>query len=106
MRKLVLALLALAAAAPAHADQASALAAVRDSRGVIDARMDSTGNLYAFVKPDPKVAWAQYAAYLCRVVVPHEGRIFRVRVVDITAANFNQAPAKWPRLGDADCGGR
>lgn len=102
MRAPVLALLGLIAA-PAYADQATAVQAVRSHDRVIEAQMDATGNLYAFVKFDAKVPWAQFATYLCQVVKPHQGRIFKVRVVDVTKANFSQNPNNWPRLGEASC---
>lgn len=104
MRLPLIAAMMLLAATPALADQASALAAVRDTPRVIDARVDGSGTLYAFVKADAKVPWPQFADYLCKVVVPHQGRIFKVRVVDVTAANYSQPPANWPKLGEATCG--
>lgn len=92
-----------ASIASALADQASAVQAVRNHAHVIEARMDATGNLYALVKPDAKVPWEQFASYLCKVAKPHRGRVFKVRVVDVTKANFSQAPGNWPRLGEAAC---
>ncbi len=95
----------LAVAQPARADQASAIQAVRSQTRVIDAQADNSGNLYAFVKAD-KVAWDQFAVYLCQMVKPHQARIFKVRVVDVTKANFSQNPNNWPRLGEAACSGK
>jgi hypothetical protein len=104
MRWAVLAALALLMAAPAFADQETAVKAVRGNSRVIDAQMDNSGNLYAFVKADSKVPWDQVGTYLCQVVKPHQARVFKVRVIDVTKANFSQVPANWPRLGEADCG--
>lgn len=92
-----------AASTPALADQASAVQAVRKQAHVIEAQMDASGNLYAVVKADAKVPWDQFAGYLCKVAKPHQGRVFKVRVVDVTKANFSQAPGNWPRLGEAAC---
>lgn len=103
MRRAVLATLALLSAAPAFADQETAVKAVRSHSRIIDAQMDNSGNLYAFVKADAKVPWGQVGTYLCQVVKPHQARVFKVRVVDVTKANFTQVPANWPRLGEADC---
>lgn len=100
-RFLILAL--LVTATPALADQATAVQAVRGNPRVIDAQMDTTGNLYAFVKADAKVSWGQFGSYLCNVVRPHQGRIFKVRIVDVTKANFSQPPGNWQRLGEASC---
>lgn len=87
----------------AHADQASALQAVKGQPRAIDAHVDNSGNMYVLVKPD-KVSWGQYAAALCGVIKPHQGRIFRVRVIDLTQANYSKPPASWQRLAEADCG--
>ena len=96
------ALLALAPAA--RADQATALAAVRAQPKVVDVSADTQGNMYVLVKAE-NIAWPQYAAYLCKVVAPHQARIFRVRVIELTKAIRTQPPAKWARLGEAACGG-
>lgn len=90
------------AAAPARADQATALAAVRQQAKVVDASADTQGNMYVLVKPQ-SLAWDQFAAYLCKVVAPHQARIFRVRVVELTKAIRTQPAAKWDRLGEAAC---
>jgi hypothetical protein len=92
-------------AQPAWADQASAVQAVRAQTRVIDAQADNSGTLYAFVKAD-KVPWDQFAGYLCQVTRPHQARIFKIRVVDVTKANFSQNPNNWPRLGEAACSGK
>ena len=88
---------------PAHADQATALQSVKMQPRVIDAQVDNSGNMYVLVKPE-KVSWAQYANALCNVVRPHQGRIFRVRVIELTQANYSKPPASWQRLAEADCG--
>lgn len=105
MRRPVLAIAALLSlATPAVADQETALAAVRSHSRVIDAKIDSGGNLYATVKADAKVPWDQFAAFLCERVKPHQARVFKVRVIEVTKANFAQAPGNWPRLAEAACG--
>ena len=90
------------AAVPAYADQASAVQAVKAQPRVVDARVDNSGNMYVLVKPE-KVSWAQYANALCNVVRPHQGRIFRVRVIELTQANYSKPPATWQRLAEGDC---
>ncbi|CAA7611881.1 conserved exported hypothetical protein [Magnetospirillum sp. LM-5] len=98
------AILMLSMLAPsARADQVSAIAAVRAQPKVINAQADNSGTIYAFVKAD-KAAWDQYAAYLCQVIKPHQARIFHIRIVDVTKANFSQNPNNWPRLGESACG--
>jgi hypothetical protein len=92
----------LVAATPAFADQTSALDAARRQPRAVDVKIDNQANLYVFVKPE-KLAWGQYAAGMCGVVKPHQGRIFRVRVIDITQVNHAQPPGAWQRLAEADC---
>lgn len=84
------------------ADQASAVAAVRQQPRVVDVSADSQGNMYVLVKGE-NISWNQYAAYLCKVVAPHQGRIFNIRVIELTRAIRTQPPAKWDRLGQAAC---
>lgn len=98
-----LALAGLMLSTPAWADQASAVAAVRQQPKVVDASVDKSGNMYVLVKPE-SLAWSQYAAYLCKVITPHQSRIFRVRVIDITKAIRTQPEEKWARAGEAACG--
>jgi len=93
---------AIVAAAPAQADQVSALAAIREQPKVIDVSADTSGNVYVLVKAE-NVAWPQYAGYLCKVAAPHQGRIFRVRIIELTKAVRTQPAAKWDRLGEAAC---
>lgn len=88
---------------PAWADQASAVQAIRSQNRVLDAKPDNAGTLYVFVKAE-KIAWAQYATYLCQVAKPHQGRVFKIRIVDVTQANFSQNPNNWPRLAESACG--
>lgn len=96
---------ALLLSAPvAQADQVSALAAVRSQPKVVDVSADTQGNLYVLVKAE-NISWPQYAAYLCKVVAPHQARIFRVRVIELTKAIRTQPPAKWDRMGEAACAG-
>lgn len=87
---------------PALADQASAVRAVKAQPRVVDAQADNAGNMYVLVKPE-KVSWNLYASALCSLVRSHQGRIFRVRVVELTQANYSKPPATWPRLAEADC---
>lgn len=89
-------------ALPALADQASAIQAVRAQRFVTDAQVDNSGSMYVFVKPDT-VAAEDFATYLCKVVVPHQGRIFRIRIIDVSKANLTQPSKGWPRLADVAC---
>lgn len=102
--KRALFVLALAAMFPSAvwADQASAVAAVRQQPRVVDVSADTQGNMYVLVKAE-NISWNQYAAYLCKVVAPHQGRIFNVRVVELTRAIRTQPPVKWDRLGQAAC---
>lgn len=94
--------LALSAPSAAWADQASAVAAVRQQPRVIDVSTDSQGNMFVLVKAE-NIAWNQFAAYLCKVVAPHRGRIFNIRIIELTKAIRTQPPAKWDRLGNAAC---
>lgn len=100
-----LAALAVAALActPAQADQASALATVKMQPKAVDAQVDTSGNMYVLVKPE-KIQWGQYAAAMCSVVKPHQARIFRVRVVEVTKAAPGKPQGSWERLAEADCG--
>ncbi|MCR6632356.1 MAG: hypothetical protein NVV74_21195 [Magnetospirillum sp.] len=95
-------LAACLACSPALADQSSAIQAVKGQPKVLDAQVDNSGNMYVFVKPE-KIAWGQYAAGLCGVVKPHQGRIFRMRIIAVTQANYSKPPASWDRLAEADC---
>jgi|AGTN01.1.fsa_nt_gi hypothetical protein len=103
MRRLGLAaVLCVLSLAPARADQASALESVRAQPRVVNAQMDTAGNMYVLVKPE-KVQWKMFAGAVCSLVKPHQGRIFRVRVIEVTQANYGKPPATWPRLAEADC---
>lgn len=103
MRRLGLAAaLCVLALAPARADQASALQSVRSQPRVVDAQMDNAGNMYVLVKPE-KIQWTMFAGAVCSLVKPHQGRIFRVRVIELTQANYSKPQATWPRLAEADC---
>lgn len=89
--------------APAHADQALAIQAARIQPKAVDVSVDTGGNMYVLVKPE-KIAWQQYASAMCEVVKPFQGRIFRVRVIDLTKAKPGAPKATWDRLADAPCG--
>ncbi|MGE4281664.1 MAG: hypothetical protein AB7G62_18925 [Magnetospirillum sp.] len=102
-RALFALVLALLAPSAAWADQATAIAAVRQQPRVIDVSTDSQGNMFVLVKAE-NITWNQYAAYLCKVVAPHRGRIFSIRIIELTKAIRTQPPAKWDRLGAASCG--
>lgn len=99
----VLSLFCLTAASPTRADQATAIQAVRAQPRVIDAQADNAGNMFVSVKSD-RVAWNQFADQLCAVVRPHQARIFRIRVVDVTSVAVGQPPAAWKKLAEARCG--
>lgn len=100
-------LAALAAAVlawtPAQADQASALAMVKRQPKAVDALVDNSGNMYVLVKPE-KIQWGNYASAMCSVVKPHQARIFRMRIVELTKALYGKPPGTWERLAEADCG--
>lgn len=93
----------LLAPLPALADQGTAVQAVREQPKVIDALVDNGGNLFVSVK-NSRASWEQFAAHLCNVVKPHQARIFRIRVVDVTTVAFGKPPSAWQALGEARCG--
>lgn len=97
-------LAAMLASTPAYADQASAVQAVKRQPKAIDAQVDNSGNMYVLVKAQ-NIEWSQYAGAMCSVVKPHRARIFHVRVIELTQANYSKPPTAWPRLGEAACGG-
>lgn len=104
MKRILLATAMMTAvSAPAWADQATAIAAVRQQPRVVDVSADTQGNMYVLVKAE-NLSWPQYAAFICKVVAPHQGRIFRVRIIELTKAARTQPAAKWDRLGEASCG--
>ena len=107
-RKAVLAVLAgLAVMAPptiARADQDSALAAVRGTKGVLDARIDARGNLWVMVLKNTSVAWDQYARYMCTLVRPHDALVFVTHVVDVTTVGRGKKPSEWTQLATVKCG--
>lgn len=90
------------AAAPAFADQASAVQAVRGLPKVIDAMADNQGNLYVSVKAE-KQPWDQFATAVCNAVKPHKARIFTVRVVDVLTVAVSKKPASWKVLAESRC---
>jgi hypothetical protein len=106
MKRLALAavcLIASLAAAPAHADRETALAAIRATPRVLDAQIDDRGNLWAIVKND-QVSWTQFATVLCVVVRPHQARVFSARVVDVTSVGRGRKSSEWKVLAQANCG--
>lgn len=96
--------LAVAVGTPARADQAQAVAAVRQVSRVIDVKAEPGGNMYVLVKEEA-VDWDKFASAVCTLIRPYQGRIFKVRVIEITQAVFHKKPKDWKRLGEADCGG-
>lgn len=104
--KSCLALAALACtlvlSAPALADQATAVQDVKGQPHAVDAQVDTSGNMYVLVKPG-SVNWSVYAAALCQVVKPHQARIFRIRIIELTKAINTKPPATWARLAEGDC---
>jgi len=90
-------------AAPAHADRDSAIAALRQQAPILESRIDDRGTVWAIVKPEKK-AWGQYAAALCAALVPHQARIFTVKVIDVSTVGRGRKPAEWTVLGQAACG--
>jgi hypothetical protein len=88
--------------ATARADQTSAVQAARSQSKVIDALVDNGGTMWVSVKPE-KLAWDQFAGFLCSVVRPHRARIFVVRVVDVASVAFGKRPSEWRQLGNAHC---
>lgn len=89
-------------ASPAMADQLSALNAVKAQPRVVDAELDKSGNMYVLVKAE-SINWTQIASSLCNVVKPHQARIFRIRMIELTQANHTKQPATWTRLAEGDC---
>lgn len=87
----------------AHADEASAIRAVRSAPRAIDAMTDQAGNMYVSVKAG-KGDWDGYAVQLCKMVQPHRARIFRIRVVDAGSVTAGRKPPDWTKLGEARCG--
>ncbi len=105
MKKILAALVLLLASTGAQADQASALAMVRSQPKVLDASIDDRGNLYVVVKNENAVAWEQYAAAMCRLVRPHQARVFQSHVIDMTSVGKGAKPAQWKRLAQVNCAG-
>ncbi|OAN54046.1 hypothetical protein A6A04_12430 [Paramagnetospirillum marisnigri] len=96
--------LALVLAAPARADQATAMADIRSRPGVLDASIDDKGNLWVVVK-NANISWPQYAAFMCDVVRPHKARVFISRIVDVTSVGRGKKSSEWKQLAQAACGG-
>lgn len=105
MRGWMMAALAVSTLAwtPAVADQATALQAVKAQSRVVDAQTDASGNMYVLVRPE-NISWGHYAGALCSLVKPHQGRIFRMRIIELTQANRGKPPGSWTRLAEASCG--
>jgi hypothetical protein len=102
IRSLLAAIMMLCAPLAAMADQDSALAAVRSQPGVLDAQLDDRGNLWVVVKND-KIAWDQYAVFMCTVVRPHQARVFSARIIDVTSVGRGKKSSEWKQLAQANC---
>ncbi|EME69027.1 hypothetical protein H261_15597 [Paramagnetospirillum caucaseum] len=92
----------LLAAAGARADQVTAVAAVRAQPKVLDASIDERGNLYVVVKNE-MVSWEQYGAAMCRLVRPHQARVFQTHIIDMTSVGKGAKPPQWKRLAQVNC---
>ncbi len=103
MKKLVVMALCLMSS-PAWADPQSAVAAVRAIPGVETASEDAAGNLFVFVKNSPNGQWNRAAAGFCKLVRPHEARIFLVKIIDRDTVKPKSKPTEWGMLGAANCG--
>lgn len=103
MRPVLAALAVFLAAAPAFADQTSALAAVRSQPKALDASIDDKGNLYVVVKDERAVSWPQYATIMCQIVRPHQARVFQAHVVDLTSVGRGTKPVQWKKLASVSC---
>jgi hypothetical protein len=102
IKTLFAAFVLLAAPMTALADQDSALAAVRAQPGVLDAQLDDRGSLWVVVKND-KIAWEQYAVFMCTVVRPHQARVFSARIIDVTSVGRGKKSSEWKQLAQANC---
>lgn len=87
----------------ARADQATALASVRAQPKVLDASIDDRGNLYVVVKNETAVSWDAYGVAMCRLVRPHQARVFQAHVIDMTSVGKGAKPAQWKRLAQINC---
>lgn len=94
--------LLLLTAPDVRADQATAIAAVRAQPKVLDASIDDRGNLYVVVKNET-LSWEQYGAAMCRLVRPHQARVFQAHVIDMTSVGKGAKPAQWKRLAQVNC---
>jgi hypothetical protein len=103
MKMFLAAMVLLLASTGAQADQASALAIVRSQPKVLDTSIDDRGNLYVVVKNENAVSWEQYAAAMCRLVRPHQARVFQSHVIDMTSVGKGAKPPQWKRLAQVNC---
>jgi hypothetical protein len=103
MRRIIAAFSLLLISAGAQADQATALASVRAQPKVLDASIDERGNLYVVVKNEAAISWEQYGAAMCRLVRPHQARVFQAHVIDMTSVGKGAKPAQWKRLAQVNC---
>ena len=97
-------LILLLLSSPVAADPLSAMEAVRNIPGVLNAQEDAGGNLWVMVQNNPKTNWNDVAGVLCKVVRPHQARIFLVKMVDVATVVPKSKPKEWGLLGGANCG--
>ena len=102
--KKVLVMLACLWSGQAHADAQSAMNAVDAIPGVLKSQVDSGGNMWVVVQNNPQTAWTLVAQNLCKIVIPHQARIFLVKIVDVASVGQKSKPADWTMIGAANCG--
>lgn len=91
-------------AVPVAANPQSATATVRLIPGVINAMTDNGGNMFVFVQNNPQGQWNTAAEKICKIVRPHQARIFLVKMIDAASVNQKNKPKDWSMLGGANCG--
>ena len=91
-------------AAPVWADAGTAMATVNGIKGVLGSQVDTGGNLWVVVKNDPQIPWNVVAVNLCKVVRPHQARIFMVKMVDMASVTSKNKSKDWSVIGVASCG--
>ena len=89
---------------PAYADALSAMNAVDSIPGVLKSQVDNAGNMWVVVQNNPQTPWNKVSQNLCKVVIPHQARIFLVKIVDVTSVKQKSKPSDWSMIGAANCG--
>jgi hypothetical protein len=102
--RIILSLILLLISIPAFADPQSAVQAVRSIPGVDNAFEDTGGNLFVLVRQNPSAQWNNVAVEICKIVRPHQARIFLVKMVDEATVAPKSKPKDWGLLGAASCG--